>query len=60
MSDQDLEVVGAMEKYGGSFIVALAGAARCADAINLAKIKNTFPDYWWQYTEMAQNETKKD
>lgn len=53
MSEQDIAVIEAMEKYGGSFVKALAEAARRADAINLAKIKNAFPDYWWQYTEMA-------
>lgn len=54
MADQDLAVIEAMEKYGGSFVVALAQAARRADSTNLAKIKETWADYWQQYTEMAK------
>lgn len=54
MADEDLKVVEAMEKYGGSFVVALAQAARRADANNLAKIKATWPEYWQQYLEMAK------
>lgn len=54
MNDQDLAVIEAMEKYGGSFVVALAKAARRADSDNLAKIKATWPEYWQQYTEMAK------
>lgn len=53
MADQDLKVIECMERYGGSFVVALAQAARRADADNLAKIKSTWSDYWKQYTEMA-------
>lgn len=45
MSDHDLDVIDAMEKYGGSFVAALAQAARRADADNLAKIKATFSEY---------------
>lgn len=54
MNDQDYRVVEAMEKYGGSFVKALAEAARRADSTNLAKIKATWPEYWQQYTEMAK------
>ena len=53
MSDQDMAVIEAMEQYGGSFVAALAQAARRADSTNLAKIKATWPEYWRQYTEMA-------
>jgi hypothetical protein len=55
MTDIDLDVIEAMEKYGGSFVVALAQAARRADANNLAKLKAAFPEYWQQYTEMAKS-----
>jgi len=27
----------------------------CADANNLQKIKDAFPEYWQQYTEMAEH-----
>lgn len=53
MSDQDLKVIECMERYGGSFVVALAQAARRADRHNLAKIKEAFSEYWTQYTQMA-------
>lgn len=54
MSDKDLDVIEQMEKYGGSFVKALAQAASRADAVNLAKLKAAFPEYWQQYTEMAE------
>lgn len=54
MNEADLKVIEAMEKYGGSFVVALAQAARRADFTNLAKIKATWPEYWQQYTDMAK------
>lgn len=53
MNDTDLDTIEAMEKYGGSFVVALAGAARRADANNLAKLKAAFPEYWDQYSQMV-------
>lgn len=39
-----------MEKYGGSFVKALAQCARRADPINLKKIQNTWPEYWAEYS----------
>lgn len=56
MTDQDYKVVEAMEKYGGSFVQALAVCFRRADANNLQKLKTTFAEYWQQYTEMAKGE----
>lgn len=56
MNEKDYAVVDAMQKYGGSFVKALAAAAMAADAHNLALIKMTWPEYWQQYTEMAKNE----
>lgn len=50
MSDEDLRVVEAMEKWGGSFVKALAEAARRADAVNLGKLKAAFPEYWKKYS----------
>ena len=54
MTDADMKVIDAMEKYGGSFVAALAKAARAADADNLALIKSTWSEYWQRYTEMAK------
>lgn len=53
MRDEDLKTIEAMEKYGGSFVVALAQAARRADKNNLERIKLAFPEYWQQYTQMG-------
>ena len=39
----------AMAKYGGSFVKALAEAARHADRQNLVKIKATWIGYWTEY-----------
>lgn len=56
MKAEDLKVIEAMKKYGGSFASHLAQAASCADAENLEKIKATWPEYWQRYTEMAEGE----
>jgi hypothetical protein len=53
LTDHDMDVVDTMEKYGGSFVQALAVCFRRADANNLAKLKATFAEYWQQYEEMA-------
>ena len=55
MNDLDLKTIEAMERYGGSFVVALAQAAHRADKNNLERIKVAFPEYWQQYTEMAEH-----
>ncbi len=56
MNDRDIKVVEAMERYGGSFVQALAVLARRADVVNLRRIKDTWPIYWKQYEEMARDE----
>lgn len=56
MDEQDIKVIECMEKYGGSFVKALAAACRAADNFNLAKIKITFNDCWREYTEMADKQ----
>ncbi len=53
MNEEDIKIVDAMEKYGGSFVKALANAARHADHYNLGKIRQTFHEYWDTYREMA-------
>mgnify|MGYP001573801747 CR=1 FL=1 len=52
MDEEDLLIIEKMEQYGGSFVKALANAARHADTVNLAKIKMTFREYWEQYRKM--------
>lgn len=54
MNEQDYKVIEAMNKYGGSFVKVLAQLAHRADPVNLQKIKDTWPEYWSQYTKMAE------
>lgn len=42
-----------MDQYGGSFVRALASAARLADPTNLAAIKEAWPHYWAKYAGMT-------
>lgn len=49
----DAEIITTMEKCGGAFIQALAGAARKADLNNLRRLKKAFPDYWATYQDIA-------
>lgn len=54
MSEQDYKTVEAMEKYGGSFVKALATLARHADPENLRRIKETWSQYWATYSKMLK------
>jgi hypothetical protein len=51
---KDSDVINTMIEYGGSFVRKLGAAAIVADSENLAKIKQTWPDYWAQYSRMAK------
>ena len=51
MNEKDFHTVEMMEKYGGSFVKALAELCHRADSINLQKIKDTWPEYWKEYEE---------
>lgn len=55
----DYEILAAMRKYGGGFVIALAQAAHVADDENLRRIKSAWPEYWAQYTEFAKIEAAK-
>ncbi len=52
LTEEDYNIVDAMEKYGGSFVKSLAMCFRTADPINFRKLKDAFPNYWNQYKEM--------
>lgn len=52
-ASHDSAVIEAMQRYGGSFVHALAACASRADAHNLARLKAAFPEYWAEYTELA-------
>lgn len=54
MSAEDVKVIQAMIRFGGSFVKALGHAAFAADPENLQKIKDTWPEYWQRYTDMAK------
>ena len=55
----DMEVIEQMERFGGSFVVALAGAARKADYSNRRTIKKSFYLIWGKYFELAKTGNKK-
>lgn len=54
MTEQDARTAFAMQAYGGSFVKYIGMAARNADPQNLQKIKDTWPEYWAKYSEMAK------
>lgn len=54
LTDDDFKVITAMQKYGGSFVKALADLCLVADGRNLSRIKSTWAGYWDQYTKMAK------
>ena len=56
----DAEVIRAMRKFGGSFVQALAIAARSADPENMRRLKEAWPEYWMQYTAFAAMENAKE
>ena len=59
MNERDNWTVDAMDDMGGSFVKALGALARHADPINLAKIKNTWPEYWEEYEQIGHDKEKK-
>ena len=52
--DQDLRTIGAMQKFGGAFIQALAKAASVADEVNLGHIKCMWSDEWDKYQRLGE------
>ena len=51
---EDFETLEAMRQYGGGFVKQLSELCNIADRINLRKIKDTWPEYWKQYSGMAK------
>ena len=43
-----------MKEYGGSFVKALAECLECADPINYQKLEEAFPEYFEEYSTMAE------
>jgi len=50
----DEPVLEAMDRFGGSFIQALAALYRRADDANRGTLKAAFATYWAQYAELAE------
>ena len=50
----DRDVARTMVEYGGSFVSKLGAAALAADPSNMKKLRDAFPDYWANYTRMAE------
>jgi hypothetical protein len=59
MNDEEFKTVEMMEKYGGSFVKALAECFWRADPINFQKLKSTFIEYWIEYSKKADINNKK-
>lgn len=53
MPENERKVIDKMLIHGGSFVKALAEAYIHADPINRAKIRETWADYWQNYTRMS-------
>lgn len=49
-------IIAAMERWGGSFVKALAQAARAADPENLQRLQTAFPEIWQKYAALAKSE----
>lgn len=58
MDANEMAVVDTMEKYGGSFVKALAEAFRHADRYNFLKLQTAFMQYWKEY-ELKEYEDRK-
>lgn len=58
MNDHDYQVVQMMERYGGSFVQALAVAFQRADHFNFQRLKNAFPEYWNEYTNFLKTKNE--
>lgn len=50
----EYEVIQAMHLYGGSFMKAWARLYETADLVNQRKLKAAFPEYWAEYTKLAE------
>lgn len=57
--NDNIFVIEAMERYGGSFVKSLANAFKHADGNNFTKLKAAFPEYWEEYTKMADRDAAK-
>jgi len=54
ITTSDHDVVVTMASHGGSFIKKLADLFFVADADNQRRLKEAFPEYWEQFSELAE------
>ena len=59
MTTDEMQVVGMMRVYGGSFVKALAHAMLLADAVNFAVLRDAFPAYWKHYAKLNSEGQKQ-
>ena len=53
---KDDEMIEAMERYGGSFVKALAQCLWSADANNYQRLEQAFPEYFKEYRKMSKKD----
>ena len=54
MTYEETKIIENMEKYGGSFVKALAECFWHADSINFKILKDAFPGYWEEYKNFGK------
>ena len=59
IDDKEYEIIECMQKYGGSFVKALAECLLRADPTNYQKLKQAFPEYILEYTKLAERENEE-
>jgi hypothetical protein len=59
-TDRDLQIMLAMRRDGGSFVVALGEAWMHADLVNSTKLRLAFPEYWAEYGELVDLAAKRE
>lgn len=50
----EADIVDEMAERGGSFVRAIAHAARMADERNYERLRDAFSDYWTEYRALAE------
>lgn len=49
----DYRITEAMIRFGGSFVHHLGKLWRAGDAVNQAKLRAAFPEYWEEYSDIV-------
>lgn len=59
-AEEDYRTIHAMITYGGSFVEGLGLLLQKADAENFRRLKEAFPEYWKEYTDISKRFPPKD